>query len=578
MANQKIENLLNLALEATPEERRRSYNLNLGYEAEQNAWEVIVRYQGDISFLREEGIVVTTLLGNYAILVIPTELVDTVAMLPQITYMEKPKRLNFATYQGRAISCINPLQQDPVNGLFGNGILVACIDSGIDYRHPDFQNDDGTTRILRLWDQTISTGPPPEGYNIGTEYTDIQINEALQGNPSAVPSSDYSGHGTAVMGIAAGNGKASGGVNAGVATQSTLIVVKLGTPTSTDFPRTTQLIQGIDYVVRLSLALQMPLAINLSFGNNYGSHSGDTILETYINMVSDLGQNVICIGSGNEGNTSLHTSGVLTNDAPATVEFSVGTYEPNLNVQLWKSYVDDFDIYLQHPGGAVAGPVNPISGTQRFSLPGVSVLVYYGMPSPYAFTQEIYFDFLPSGTNSYITSGIWAFRLVPHDIVEGAYNLWLPSGNSIGTNTRFLTPTADSTLTIPSTAFRALTVGAYDSRIQTYADFSGRGYTRILSTLKPDLVAPGVRINAPSAGTGGSYSEFTGTSFATPFVTGSAALMMEWGILKGNDTFLYGEKVKAYLRKGARSLPGFNEYPNPLVGYGALCLRDSIPQ
>lgn len=577
MPNQKIENLLNLALEATPEERRKSYILNIGHNVERDTWEVIVNYQGDISFLEQEGIVITLLLGNYAILIVPADLVDTVALLPQITYMEKPKRLAFAAYQGRAVSCINPLQQNDVNGLFGNGVLVACIDSGIDYTHPDFRNEDGTTRILRLWDQTIQTGPAPEGYNIGTEYTKEQIDEALSGDPTLVPSSDPGGHGTAVMGIAAGNGRASEGVYAGVATLSSLVVVKLGTPAPNDFPSTTQLIQGIDYCVRLSLSLQMPIAINLSFGNNYGSHSGDSLIENYINTVANLGQNVICIGSGNEGNTALHTAGILLPNSSTLVEFSVGGYEPGLSIQLWKYYVDEFDIYLIHPNGTIVGPVNPVSGTQRYSLPGTDLLVYYGMPSPYSFSQEIFFDFLPGTNQNYLPSGIWTFRLVARRIVEGSYNLWLPSGGYVGTSTRFLTPFSDSTLTIPSTALRAITVGAYDSRLLTYADFSGRGYTRIVLTVKPDIVAPGVRITAPSSYGGTSYREFTGTSFATPFVTGSAALMMEWGIIRGNDAFLYGEKVKAYLRRGARSLPGFDIYPNPQVGYGALCLRDSIP-
>ena len=76
---------------------------------------------------------------------------------------------------------------------------------------------------------------------------------------------------------------------------------------------------------------------------------------------------------------------------------------------------------------------------------------------------------------------------------------------------------------------------------------------------------------------GGGVAEFSGTSFATPFVTGSAALLMEWGIVRGNDSYLYGEKVKAYLRRGARSLPGIEKYPNEMVGYGRLCLAESIP-
>lgn len=300
-------------------------------------------------------------------------------------------------------------------------------------------------------------------------------------------------------------------------------------------------------------------------------------MESYINLVSNLGQNVICIGSGNEGNAAVHTGDRLTSRSPLTLEFSVGNYESSLNIQLWKSFVDDFDVYIQHPSGIVAGPITPISGTQRLSLPETELLIFYGMPSPFSISQEIYLDFLPSGSRSYISTGIWSIRLSPRRIVDGNFNLWMPGGGIIGNDTRFLTPTPDTTLTIPSTAFRAVTVGAYDSRLQSYADFSGRGYTRNPISIKPDIAAPGVNITAPHAGPGASYAEFTGTSFATPFVTGSAALLMEWGILLGNDPFLYGEKAKAYFRNGARQLPGFEEYPNPQIGYGALCLGDSLP-
>jgi hypothetical protein len=153
--------------------------------------------------------------------------------------------------------------------------------------------------------------------------------------------------------------------------------------------------------------------------------------------------------------------------------------------------------------------------------------------------------------------------------------MWLPTEKALSTGTNFLFPTPDTTLTIPSTSARAISVGAYNTALGSYADFSGRGYTRNLKLVKPDIVAPGVNITAPAVN--GGYDSFTGTSMATPFVTGSCALMMEWGIVNGNDPFLYGEKAKAYLIKGAKPLPGFKEYPNPEVGWGALCVRDSLP-
>lgn len=145
----------------------------------------------------------------------------------------------------------------------------------------------------------------------------------------------------------------------------------------------------------------------------------------------------------------------------------------------------------------------------------------------------------------------------------------------LNTGTRFYFQTPDATLTIPAAASRVISVGAYNSRTQSYAEFSGRGFLQMAGGAKPDLVAPGVNIR--TAQVGGDYTTVTGTSFATPFVTGAAALMMEWGIVRGNDPYLYGEKVKAYLRRGARPLPGFDVYPNAQVGYGALCLRDSLP-
>ena len=206
---------------------------------------------------------------------------------------------------------MNPVQnQSPY--LFGKGILIACIDSGVDYTHPDFRNEDGSTRILRLWDQSIP-GNPPKGYRIGSEYTQEQINRALEANTMAerealVPSIDTSGHGTAVLGIAAGNGRESHGTERGVAPESSLLVVKLGIREPNGFPRTTELMQGVDYAIRTAQELQMPVVINLSFGNSYGAHNGTSLLETYLNQAVGYGRVTLCVGTGNEGNRAGHTA------------------------------------------------------------------------------------------------------------------------------------------------------------------------------------------------------------------------------------------------------------------------------
>lgn len=578
--SQKAENLLNLALDATSEEREKSLELEVGYQPSDQEWDLIIKYSGNLEAVREIASSVTELSNEYAILTVPESRIEQLAQIPEIEYIEKPKRLFFEAANGKRVSCILPVQTAPLK-LFGAGILTAVIDSGIDYSHPDFRNTDGSTRIRALWDQSIA-GNPPEGYFLGTEYTQDQINAALQEptkvrQEQVVPSRDVSGHGTSVAAIAAGNGRGSvGGIYAGVAPESELLIVKLGNPRQGGFPRTTELMQGVDYVLRKALEYRMPVAINISFGNTYGSHEGTSLLERYLDDMSNYWKSVICVGSGNEGTSAGHTSGMLKEREEQRVELGVQQREPALNVQLWKSYVDEVDISVIGPSGVRVGPISERLRTQRFRIGGTEILLYYGKPSPYQTNQEIYFDFIPTG--SYIDSGVWQIVLTPRKVVTGIYQMWLPSQSVLNQGTAFLNPVSSDTLTIPSTASRVVTVGAYDARSFSYADFSGRGALEKNAEMwvqKPDLAAPGVRVTTAKAG--GGYGEYSGTSFAVPFVTGSAALLMEWGIIRGNDPYLYGEKVKAYLRRGARHLPGYERWPNNQLGYGVLCVESSLP-
>lgn len=566
MQDQKLENLLNLALSSTPEERAKSGNLNVGYNPEEKSWDVIVKHSGDISGLTQLGIKVEQMVNEYAILNVPESLIDQLSELPQIEYVEKPKRLFFAINQAKAASCVNLVQQG-TNNLSGRGVLVAVIDSGIDYYHDDFRNADGTTRILKLWDQTLDRVFTKE--EIDAALATGSREEALK----LVPSVDISGHGTAVASIAAGNGSENRGQYRGVAYESPLLVVKLGVPQEGGFPRTTELMRAVNSAVKEAVDLKMPVAINLSFGNTYGSHDGTSLLETFLDDISNYGKTAIVVGTGNEGVGGGHISGKLTISNPQDIELSVGDFQQSFSVQLWKSFADLFDISIITPSGEVIGPISSRLGPQTIKFANTQILLYYGKPGPYSVAQEIYLDFLP--TDTYVDGGIWKFRLTPREIVEGNYDLWLPSSGVLNESTRFLRATPETTLTIPSTATKVISVGAYDDTYQSYADFSGRGYTRRTNQVKPDLAAPGVGIIAARAG--GGYDTVTGTSFATPFVTGSAALLMQWGIVDGRDPFLFGEKIKAYLIRGTRKLPGISQYPNPELGYGVLCVSASLP-
>lgn len=585
--DQKLENILNLALETPEEEREQTKELNVGYSAETRSWGLIVKYHGSLDRLREQNIVVEELIAGYAILTVPEALVDRVSDTPEIEYVEKPKRFYYGQTDPAGTSCFPPVtMRTPF--LNGRGVLLAVLDSGITWDLEVFRKADGTTRIRYLWDQTV-VGKPPEGFSQGTEYTAEEINAALQMSAldryRLLPSRDLSGHGTAVAGIAAG--KSAGGLYTGAAPEAELIVVKLGMPENSGraeegFPRTTEILRGVTYALRKAQQLNMPLVINLSFGNSYGSHDGSSLLERFLDNASEIGKTVICVGSGNEGAARGHFAGNITRDS--RVELAVGNYEKSLNIQLWKNYSDVFRIRLQSPGGEEAELATNIQGGKyTLRLEQTRILVYLGEPLPYAVAQEIYLEMIPV-TGGYIDAGIWTIRLEPVMTVTGQYYLYLPAGNGRGDSTGFYRSTPQMTLTVPSTAAKVITVGAYDPVYDTYADFSGRGYADSTRTIgvaaagltKPDLVAPGVNILAPDVY--GSFLPVTGTSFATPIVSGAAALLMEWGIVRGNDPFLYGEKVKAYLRKGARPLRGEREYPNDRVGYGRLCVTDSLPQ
>lgn len=596
MDSQKNENLLNLALDTAPAERARSLELNVGYDEEEKTWEVIVKYHGSLEGLSDFGIRVEELIAGYAILTVPEAQMDRLSQIAQIEYVEKPKRLFFSDLQGMSASCFAP-GSAAYRELSGQGVLVAVIDSGIDYWNADFRRADGSTRIRFLWDQVLNR-----------EFSAQEIDAALatdsrQAALQIVPSIDTSGHGTAVAGIAAGNGGERGAAYAGIARESDLLIVRLGMPRVDSFPRTTELMRALTYAVNKARELAMPLAVNLSFGNTYGAHNGSSLLERFLDNISEIGRTVICVGSGNEGASGGHVGGslrtggaieVLTElvnqsdvnvrEQGAAVEMAVGAYESALNVQLWKEYVDRYFVTVVSPSGEAFAADTDRPGKQIYRLGQTQILFYNGEPAPYMTGQELYFDFLPMVGSSYLEQGIWTFRLRPLQLVTGNYTFYLPSAAVRSADTRFVRPTPDVTLTIPSTASGVVTVGAYDPVYEAYADFSGRGYlyqdlvnSRTSDAyVKPDLVAPGVGVIAPDRD--GGYTPVTGTSFAAPFVTGAAALLMQWGIILGNDPYLYGEKVKAYLRKGAKPIRGVAMYPDARVGYGALCIASSLPQ
>ena len=518
------------------------------------------------------------LLGGFAIVKATSLQIKQLATDSRVLYLEYPRDVFFENcpHSGETkaglklcqVSDLNRICRGPDSSLTGEGVLMAYLDSGIDYRHPEFLNEEGKTRILEIFD--LSTEP-------GTVYTEEQINEALllprqEGN-NIVPETDGSGHGTHVAGIGSGN--------SGVAPGTDILMVKLGRGVR-QYSRTSELMLGMDHCVRLAVQRNQPVVLNISYGNNYGAHNGTSMVEQYLDGVLNYAKAVIVVGSGNEGGGKGHFSGEVSAEKPVIADFSVGEFQKGFGFSLFKDFPPDMGLELRQPGGAwqridlnVRQAVYPLREGQ--------VRVYNETPSPRAVFQEVYMELQPeesiAGDNpqaGYLLQGLWQIRVTTTRVQPWQVDIWLPVSESLSPLTGFLQPSPETTLTIPSSARRAITVGAYDTRFGQVAAFSGRGNTWNDHLVKPDLVAPGVEI--VSAAPGGGYTQRSGTSMATPFVSGAAALLMEWGIIRGRDPFLYADKVKAYLTKGAEPLTEFSFYPNERAGWGVLCIEGSLKE
>ena len=534
--------------------------------------EVIVKYNGDIIQAVERiGAQAELLSHQYAIVSIEESRLPELYGFTEIEDIELSKRLYIKLNYQLTSSCITSVQEKNSFHLLGKGTIAAIIDSGIDYTHVDFRNEDGSTRIIALWDQTIE-GNPPDGFLEGTEYNREQLNEALDSpRPfTVVPSRDNLGHGTAVAGIAAGNGQASAGENRGAAPLCELLVVKVGQKGNDTFAQSTEIMRAVKYVTDKARMLGRPVAINLSFGMNNGAHDGQSLFEEYLTAMSSEWKSAMIIPTGNEGAAGHHYEGRITSDNPAEIAFFTASGIETFYLTLWKDFADSFAVELILPNGTSAGVVTLEDRRKQIRLGNLLITILYEQPTRYSVRQEIFINVqAQSGT---IAPGAWLLRILPTRIVNGTFTVWLPTLEEVTAKTYFSRPTVNNTITLPATARKVIRVAGYNDRIGSIAPFSGVGRVNDPDGL-PDIAAPAVNILAPR--TGGGYDAFTGTSFAAPFVTGSALLMMEWAIVNGNAPFFYGERLRAYLRWGANRSVGLR-YPNPTFGYGRLCLDNTL--
>lgn len=473
-------------------------------------------------------------------------------------------------------SGVGTVQRNPYLALFGRGILVAVIDTGIDYRHQSFLYNDGTTRIISLWDQTIQEGPPPEGFTYGTEYTREHINVALRSEDplSIVPSVDNNGHGTAIASVIAGKPNQDQSFS-GVVPEAELLIVKLKpaknnlkriffVPEDAECYQESDLIIGINYVISVAIRLNRPVAICIAMGTNQSSHDGRGATSYYTNFLAQQPQTGITITTGNEANKRRHyfknTTTEPFNDA---FELSVTESDKLFAIELWPFAPARLSVQITSPNQETTGVVLPSLGECReFIFPNSQSGVWI---NNYIFEEETGDQLILMRFQNPI-QGIWNIRVENLDNEAFSFHAWLPSGDLISEGTFFVNANPDTTITSPGNATYPLTVTAYNQFNDSILPESGRGFTRT-GYVKPDISAPGFQLAC--AVPGNSYGTITGSGCAAAQAAGIVAMVFEWAVPRGNYTNITGIDVSRLIIRGAQRNSAFT-YPNNIWGYGQI--------
>lgn len=467
------------------------------------------------------------------------------------------------------------VHNQPYLDLHGKGVLLGFVDTGIDYTQSAFRYEDGSSKIRFLYDQTVP-GPPPEGFYIGTEYTNEQINQALRAEDpyQIVPQKDENGHGTFLASVAAGN---QTGDFIGAASDAELVIVKLrkarsfyrdwfAVPPEQEYAyESTSIMIGVEYIVKKARQLNRPVVICIGVGTTFGAHDGFSVFEEYLSNIANLRGVCICTAAGNESQARHHTQGSLREKgATYNIDLKIGENAGNVIVGIWNSISDKISLSVRSPTGELVGriPSKPMA-TSRSSL----ILEKSTVQVEYYFPYESTGSQLSSVNIFNATPGIWTITVYGDFILNGTFHAWLPLTGFVSPTVEFLSATPYYTVTCPSTMFGSISCGAYNSATNSLFSDTSWGPTR-LDRMAPDLMAPGVQVGGIYPSGPGTMS---GTSVAAAITAGACALMMQWGVVEKNDVALSTYQIRAYLIRGCSRSPTMI-YPNTQWGYGTLNL------
>ncbi len=475
------------------------------------------------------------------------------------------------------------LQNLPGLNLTGNGTIIGIIDNGIDPYHEAFRYSDGTSRILRAWDQTNQTLDPPRTQKYGSEITREMINSELEKENSELLDSlrKNSEHGTFVAGVAAGSTNEEMSF-VSPAPEADLVIVKLKpakkylrdyylVDEAAEVYQETDIMAAITYMRQIIVDYKNPVIMCIPLGTNQGPHNGSSILADSLNALGGRNGIGVVIANGNEGTARHHYSGKIsgTTGTSETVEIRVGDNQNGFMIELWGEAPNIYSIGIVSPSGEVVNRIPAKIGATynyTFLFENTKLSVDYRVVERRSGSELVQIRLEnPS-------EGIWRIIVYGDNILSGEYNMWLPITNFVGSDTYFLRPDPYITLTSPADSNVPISVGGYN--VVTgglYAD-SSRGFTT-LGVIKPNFVAPAVQVYGP--GLNNRYVTKSGTSAAAALTTGVVAQFMEWGVVQRQNGSMNTPEVKNYLVRGAIRSPNVT-YPNPSEGFGKLDAYNSI--
>lgn len=514
---------------------------------------------------------------KHGVLSVPVSTITNLCEMGGYRYHEISNCYSLLSLTSLEKSGVRQVQGIPAISSGGQGVLIGVIDTGIDYQHKAFRNEDGTSRIVSIWDMTIQTPDrAPSGLDFGTEYTKEQINEALLSeNPlSSVPTVDENGHGTMIAGIAAGKEDLSNNFS-GVVPNAELVVVKLQqarkflrdiwvVPEDVICYREVDILLAIKYITSVAKQLKRPISICMALGTNQGGHDGTGSVSSYLSTIANSPGMAAVIAGGNEGSAKRHYFGSLEAQQEFDeFEINVGSGEYGFTMEIWGYTPSRLSVDVITPTGEYIPQVLPSMDECR------EVNLVF---APTIIQVNNYIVEAETGDQAIIVrlrkpvEGIWKFRVYNLDRMTTSYHVWLPLDGLITNSTFFTRPDADTTIVSPGNAVIPITVGAYNHENDSIYNNSSRGYTRT-NNVKPDLVAPGVDLVCPLPN--GGYGKTTGTGAAAAHAAGIAAMGLEWGVVKGNDSYINGVEIKKILIRGADRSQNLT-YPNRIWGYGTI--------